>query len=282
MHDNVSPRTLSKLITRTITGIFFTAAVIGSMLLHPFAFSALFLLILVGGLVEYYRMITDAGKRPSRSAGIVTGVAAYALTALVAGQLLPNKYLILTVLSLPVLLATELLTKRPEPFQNAVYSLFGVVYITLPFAVLNYFMMPVFLTQGRYPLILLGFFLLVWVFDIFAYLTGIIAGRHKLMERISPAKTIEGLAGGLVFTLAFAFGISKFVTELTQVQWIAIALVIVLTGTLGDLSESMIKRKFNLKDSGAILPGHGGILDRFDGVFFSAPAVFCLILIWSA
>jgi phosphatidate cytidylyltransferase len=129
-------------------------------------------------------------------------------------------------------------------------------------------------------------FLLIWVNDIFAYLTGISIGRHKLFPRISPKKTIEGSIGGAVFTMLFAYFLNRFVLNvfffdnyMTDIQVLFLALGVVVFGTLGDLTESMIKRHAGVKDSGHIIPGHGGILDRFDATFMAMPFVFIYLLL---
>jgi phosphatidate cytidylyltransferase len=129
-------------------------------------------------------------------------------------------------------------------------------------------------------------FLLIWVNDIFAYLTGISIGRHKLFPRISPKKTIEGSIGGAVFTMLFAYFLNRFVLNvyffdnyISDLQVLFLALGVVAFGTLGDLTESMIKRHAGVKDSGNIIPGHGGILDRFDATFMAMPFVFIYLLL---
>jgi phosphatidate cytidylyltransferase len=145
----------------------------------------------------------------------------------------------------------------------------------------EYFIGP---DQGWLPLILS--ILLIWVNDIFAYLTGVSIGRHKLFERISPKKTIEGSIGGAVFTMLFAYLLNRFVLNvyffdnyLSDMQVIFLALGIVVFGTLGDLTESMMKRHAGVKDSGNLIPGHGGILDRFDATFMAIPFIFIYLTI---
>jgi phosphatidate cytidylyltransferase len=133
-------------------------------------------------------------------------------------------------------------------------------------------------TQPRWHVIF-SFFMILWSNDTFAYLVGITIGKHKLSEKISPKKTWEGLIGGIIFGLLAAYILSIFFKELMLWQWLIASLVINIAGIFGDLSESLLKRHFQVKDSGNILPGHGGILDRFDAVIFSAPALFCYLLL---
>jgi phosphatidate cytidylyltransferase len=128
------------------------------------------------------------------------------------------------------------------------------------------------------PAIVLSFFLIIWTYDTFAYLTGILVGKHRLFPRVSPKKTWEGTAGGFIFGLAATFLLSKYFTDFDLLNWLIIASIIMVFGTFGDLSESLLKRSLNIKDSGNILPGHGGLLDRFDAVLMAAPAVFVYIV----
>jgi len=145
----------------------------------------------------------------------------------------------------------------------------------------------IFLTMIPYKneefakLLIMGIFLLVWVNDSFAYLVGKTLGKHKLFPQISPKKTIEGSLGGLIFALATAYIISRYEPILTPSQWMILAFVIVITGNLGDLLESKFKRVAGVKDSGAILPGHGGILDRLDSLIFAAPFAYLTLILFT-
>jgi phosphatidate cytidylyltransferase len=125
----------------------------------------------------------------------------------------------------------------------------------------------------------MGFFILLWTSDTGAYLAGKNFGRTKLFERISPKKTVEGSLGGLILSLGVAYGISFWFDDVTRIDWMVIALLIVVFGTFGDLFESLLKRNLMIKDSGTLLPGHGGVLDRFDGLFLAVPAVFFYLLL---
>ena len=120
-------------------------------------------------------------------------------------------------------------------------------------------------------------FVIIWTSDVFAYLAGSMFGKHKLMERISPKKTWEGSIGGLFFSLIAAYILSLLVPQLSLVEWMILTIIIVISGTLGDLVESLLKRNADVKDSGTIFPGHGGVLDRFDAVIFATPMVFVYI-----
>ena len=264
---------MKNLITRTITGIVFVAAIIGSVLWHPFAFAFLFLIITIIGVLEFYRLVASPNIHPQKITGILVASAVFILSALSASSIIPVWSLFVLIPLLSVFFITELYRRKPDPVNNLVYSLFAIIYIAIPFSLLNFFFNPSLETHGSHPFLLVGYFALVWINDIFAYLTGILVGKHKLFERISPKKTWEGTAGGLVFTVLIALLFSRFLPELRVSNWIIIAILVIISGTFGDLCESMMKRKFNIKDTGTILPGHGGILDRFDALFLSAPVI---------
>ena len=150
----------------------------------------------------------------------------------------------------------------------------GFLYISLPFSLLIYFNRPDNLHFLGFPVILAGYFAFTWMNDTAAYLYGKQFGKHKFFERISPKKTWEGTIAGAVVTLVLAFGLHLLIPGLPLTDWIALACMVVFFGTHGDLVESLLKRSLNIKDSGTILPGHGGILDRFDTMLISAPFVF--------
>jgi phosphatidate cytidylyltransferase len=170
----------------------------------------------------------------------------------------------------------ELYRKKERPFGNIAFAIFGVVYISLPFAFLNYLAVynPLGIHLAYNPWLVMGFFILIWTNDTGAYLAGRAFGKNKLFERISPKKTWEGAIGGLLLTLVAAFLLNKYSSLLNITHWMIIATIIVVFGNLGDLTESLFKRSVNIKDSGSILPGHGGLLDRFDAVLIAAPMVF--------
>jgi phosphatidate cytidylyltransferase len=207
----------------------------------------------------------------------------------------------------------ELYSFNKRPFSSIAYTFLGIIYVAFPLSLFNYFVFSsgvslqhlitdtdnevkvdiinklihsfYFLKPTNEiiysPNILLGYFILLWIFDTAAYLIGITLGKHRLFEKISPKKSWEGFAGGVIITAGAAYLLSRFFKDLTLFNWLSIAAIIVIIGTYGDLVESMFKRSINLKDSGKILPGHGGILDRFDTLFLSAPIVFVYLQFYS-
>ncbi len=270
---------MKNLITRTITGIFFVVAIIGSVLLHPLASGILFLAFMVAGLLEFYRLTAAYGLHPQKIMGIVIGILIYSIVLLVSMIIIPPFWLVFIMPLLSVFFIAELFRSKEKAFLNLTVTIFSIFYITFPLAILNFYEDPVLTGGQRHIQLLAGYFLLLWIYDIFAYLAGSLFGRHKLYERISPKKTWEGAIGGLVFTLASAFVLSLIFKDLTFTGWLVTAFIIVVFGTFGDLAESMFKRNFEIKDTGMVLPGHGGVLDRFDSLFLSAPAVYCYLLI---
>lgn len=268
---------MNNFTTRTITGFVFVICVIGSVLISQWAFAALFLLIAIVGYWEFVKIMRIGKTYPHRLAGSLLAIALYSSFALAEFGVIPPETLLLNFLLLPVFLMVELFRKSATPFLNVAAGLFGLMWIVLPLAMLNGFFNhtegPGWLHGGA----LLGFFLILWIYDSGAYIIGSMMGRHHMMERISPKKSWEGFAGGLAAGLLTAFMISASFIEFSLDQWMMIAILIIIFGTFGDLVESMLKRSAGVKDSGTLLPGHGGVLDRFDAVLLAAPVVYLLI-----
>jgi phosphatidate cytidylyltransferase len=186
--------------------------------------------------------------------------------------------LILVPLSFSVFIF-ELFRNKQNPLQNIATTLLGLFYIALPLSLLV-FIPNISLENGVFKKgLLLGFFILIWTNDTFAYLIGVKFGKNKLFERVSPKKSWEGSFGGFLFSIIVAYILSLFFIDLNTMEWIGMAIIIVVFGSIGDLIESLFKRSLNIKDSGNILPGHGGILDRLDAVLIAAPFVFFYLLL---
>lgn len=276
---------MNNFLRRTLTGAGIVIFILGGFWLHPVSFFLTGLILLAGGLYEYYRMVRNIGRDPQSSTGILTGVACYVLATLVSAGFLPSRYFLIIVLFFVLIVITELYRKKDKPFDELAHTFFAIIYIALPFAMMPFSAfshtgMNSLLPHGDIvfsPGIIIGFFLLVWANDTGAYLTGVTAGKHKLMERISPKKTWEGFFGGMVMSALVAWLLSGWLGVVGTAQWIAISMIIAIFGTYGDLAESMLKRSSGVKDSGSILPGHGGFLDRFDSTIFSFPIVYLFI-----
>jgi len=158
-----------------------------------------------------------------------------------------------------------------KPFTNIAFTFLGIFYVAVPFALLN---IAVFDDNRAYNFeIMMGCLFILWASDTGAYFAGTFLGKRKLFERISPKKSWEGFFGGALLALIFAYGLSIYLHTLSVFQWMVVAIIIIVGGTFGDLVESLLKRSIEIKDSGNSIPGHGGFLDRFDGLFISAPFI---------
>ncbi|MFA6245979.1 MAG: phosphatidate cytidylyltransferase [Mucilaginibacter sp.] len=268
--------------TRAITGFFFTIVMIGSFLLGHNVFGAFYLLLSGFCLYEFYTLIKKDTASPNIPAGLLTGALIYAAFAFItyAASLAPagesSKHigytlLFLVPLAVIVVFIFELFKISVAPFANIGYTLLGIVFVIVPFT----FFHALAYVSGPYTVhIPLGFLLMLWANDTGAYLVGMSIGRTKLFERHSPKKTWEGFIGGVVISAGVGYIISLYFPELNWKHWMSVGILISCFGTLGYLVESMFKRSINIKDSGSILPGHGGLLDRFDGLLIAAPIVY--------
>lgn len=268
---------MNNFILRTITAVVFVIVIIGSVLVSHWAFSILFLIVSVAGYLEFASIVRTMNSFPSRITGSLMAILTYSVIVLVAFNVLPyNAYYFL--LLVPVVICfNELYRQTNSSISNVATSLFGIIWIVVPLALLSGFFNLIEEIKWREAGLLLGFFLILWINDSGAYIIGSIFGKHKMLERISPKKTWEGFAGGAMAGFLTAWMISSSFTELNTYEWLLTAALIIVAGTAGDLTESMFKRNAGIKDSGKILPGHGGILDRFDAVLLAAPAVYILI-----
>lgn len=263
---------MNNFIQRTLTGVVFTAIVVGAIL-HPVSYSLLFMGVIVWAIWEFKQMLDDSQSKVHFTSAVVMSLFVFLYSFLIFFAHIDPKWITFLVPLVWLPFVRELFSKNPKPFRNIGLTFLSVVYIALPITLLHFLAFK----EGTYDFLpVLCFFLLVWINDSGAYLVGVTLGRHKLFERISPKKSIEGFVGGILFTLFFS-GLIFYYTQIAQLWvWLVAALVISIIGTAGDLIESMLKRSLNVKDSGSFLPGHGGILDRFDAVLFSAPMVSLL------
>jgi phosphatidate cytidylyltransferase len=262
--------------------------VLGGLWLHPYSFVVTGLILLCGMQYEYFTMIKSSGLNPQTIPGILTGVIIYALCTLVASGLAGNVWLLLIIPVIAVIMAGELYRKQEKPFDSLAHTLFSVLYGAVP---ISFFPFAAFSHSGIdsvlshegiqfSPGIVIGFFILLWANDTGAYLVGITLGKHRLMERISPKKSWEGFLGGLISAASAAWFLSGWLGVIDRIGWMIISMIISVAGTYGDLVESMLKRSLGYKDSGNIMPGHGGFLDRFDSVILSFPLVYLYITLF--
>ncbi len=274
------------LIQRLITGTLFVGVLVFAIWWHAWSYAALFLIITVLGLLEFYRLIRLTGASPQVFTGVAAAVALYAgVYGLYEFTYELQLALPLALLLMFVIFIVELFRGSATPFQNIGTTILGVIYVALPFAFWHTaaFDMLDNINTGKLETYynyryMLGFFIILWTSDSLAYVCGRLFGKHKLYERISPKKTWEGFIGGVLFTIAASWLVGEYIGGLKHVHWMVIGGIVAITGTLGDLVESMFKRSIGVKDSGTLLPGHGGILDRFDAVLISSPFVVMYIL----
>ncbi len=269
---------MSNLAKRTLTGIAIVLLVIFSVVLGRYVFASFFLMVTILGLWEFYSLLERAEIFPNKILGVVAGGVLFVSNALVSLELAPLDILLFNFLLIFFVFLFELYRNLPHPFTNVAFTFFGLLYVAVPFALIIYLPNPAFEPGVYKQNIVLGFFFLIWVNESGAYLVGSSIGKHKLFERVSPKKTWEGTSGGGILCLITAAVISMFYDELSLLNWMVMGALIVVFSTYGDLFESMFKRSIKAKDSGRILPGHGGILDRFDGVIMAIPFIFVYLL----
>ncbi|HEY9533273.1 MAG TPA: phosphatidate cytidylyltransferase [Mucilaginibacter sp.] len=260
--------------TRAITGFFFIIIMLASVLLNSYVFGVFYLILSGLALWEFYGLIKQAGIKPDGVTGILNGAFIYIVFALVAVDSDYHKLIFVLPVTLSAIFIQELFKKNSAPFTNISYTYLGLIFAIVPFSFFHALAYVNGTANLHYPM---AFLLMLWANDTGAYLVGSKLGRTKLFERHSPKKTWEGLIGGIIITGIAAYIISIYFTELTIDQWIWIGLLISCFGTTGDLIESMFKRSIDVKDSGGILPGHGGLLDRFDGLLLAAPVVYAYL-----
>lgn len=270
---------MSNLAQRALTGTVFVLAIVAAIIFKSWIFHLVFGTIAVLGLHEFYTLFKGSKYSPHATFGIISGIFIYSFGVFSIYKPEVLNWLIgVLLLSFPLFAFAELYRKKKTPFENIGLTVLGLVYIILPLLLLNFlieFSETTFKITSFWPV--LSIFILVWCSDTFAYLVGRKFGKHKLFERISPKKSWEGFFGGMFFSVLAGVLIAYFI-EAPIYQYVIYGLLISTCGTIGDLVESMLKRSLSIKDSGSILPGHGGILDRFDAVLFVIPILYFLNL----
>lgn len=270
--------------TRAVTGIFFITVMVGSLLFGAYVFSAFYLLLATACLFEFYKLFGPDLSGGGRWTGLILGVGSLLLFMCYLLGFVPISFLTPLLLAGPAVFVVQLFRREPDPFRHIARVVLGLVYVIIPFFC---FYALGFLTSGAgaggavgtyHYALPLGLLLLIWANDTGAYVLGRAFGRHKLFERISPGKTWEGFGGGVLSALIVSTMLYRYMGVLPQDQWLFFAALVSIAGTLGDLVESMLKRSLGIKDSGGILPGHGGLLDRFDSLLLAAPAVYVFLM----
>lgn len=265
---------MSDLWQRASTAFLFLIIGVAAIWGHPISFYVL-VLVLNGLMIREFFQLMQHIIHQGRSKGYATTLMRQLLSGslllmmiLAARGAIPQFLLLVFLAALPLLLIFELFNRSVHPIQNFSLNLTSLIYITVPFGMMMFIVHDGIAYQ---PAWVLAFLAMIIANDVFAYFVGRYWGRHKLMERISPKKTIEGVIGGGVATLLVALGNACWLPQRGVADWMVMALIVIIFGTLGDLVESMIKRNAEVKDSGGLLPGHGGLLDRFDGLLLALP-----------
>jgi len=255
-------------LTRLLSGIVYIVLLLAATLLSPISFKILFSFFLIVSIVEFCKLAYLDNKIP-----IVIGTVGILLFGIyITNDFYTNLLLNIAALVISMGLLANLFKKgptAPKDKNSKLVQLLG--YVIIPFLLI--IKLP-FITGEYNPYVIIGMFVLIWANDTFAYIVGKSIGKRKLYSRISPKKTVEGFIGGVFFTVAGAYILGLYYTFLTPLQWMAFAAILSVFGTLGDLVESKFKRTSGVKDSGSIMPGHGGILDRLDSVLFAIPFLF--------
>jgi len=268
---------MNNFVTRSLTGVSIVLAVVASITIHPYAYMGLFALGTLLLMRELEDMLCEKKNSLLLFMSVLLGTGIFVMSFLHFNVEMPSKWMLLLILPLWAIFLVVLFKPMENPFRRIAFYLLLAVYIAIPMFSLNILAFA----EGSYdPYLLLSFFVMVWVNDTGAYLIGVNFGRHRLYERISPKKSWEGFWGGLILTVIVAYLLQLWVEQGNTTLWLISGSLVSIFATLGDLVESMLKRSVNIKDSGKLLPGHGGILDRFDGALFAAPVMSILFFLY--
>ncbi len=268
----------NNLTQRIITGILGAAGIIFGVVYSDWTYFLIFFTICFFSLIEFYNLTGLDGLKPQKVFGTLCGVVIYCLSFFIERNDISSKFYFLFFPLLSCVYMIKLYKKfERKPFTNIAFTFLGVFYVAVPFALLN----AAAFVKGTYNFeIIFGCLFILWASDTGAYFAGTYFGKRKLFERISPKKSWEGAIGGALLATAFALGIAYYFHTLAFWQWMVIDLIIIIGGIYGDLVESLLKRSIEIKDSGDSLPGHGGFLDRFDGLLISAPFIVAFLEIF--
>lgn len=278
---------MKNLTVRTLSGAVLLLLVVGLILCGKIGFGVLLGLIMVGSVIEFVQLCRKKGYAPLSGISLGSALAIFGLSLVVflnygltveevIGKLVLGMLLFL-LLIIPTAFVCELWHNSPTPIANVATTFAGVFYVALPMSLMLF--IPLMLGNGEWnPWTVLCYFTIIWINDIFAYLVGIAIGRRRICERISPKKSWEGFFGGVVAAIG-AGVLCGYLLEQSLLLWGGLAAVVAVTGVAGDFVESLFKRSAGVKDSGNIMPGHGGVLDRFDALIISAPYAFVYLFI---
>lgn len=279
---------LKNLTVRTLSGAVLAAVLFGATLISGYGYVALLSVVAVVGVWEFYNLSEACGYKPQRYLGLTLTLAIFAFATLIFLEVVMKSccwgdslvWAVLTLIPLLIFVSfiLELFRAYDNPIANVGTTLMGAIYVALPLSMM--LAVPQLLSGlGSWqPWYAICYVLIIWANDVFAYLVGMTLGRHRMCERISPKKSWEGFVGGVVAAVGFAMLFGHLLGG-NLALWAGLGAIIAVTGVAGDFVESLFKRSAGVKDSGAIMPGHGGVLDRFDALLISAPFAFLYLLL---
>jgi len=241
--------------------------------IHPYLYAALFVTVTIIALNEMFNMTKSENIKPHKIFAFIFSALFFLVIFFAKLEIIQFKYLALFPFFLLIPFIIELYKKHPKPILNLATTFFAIIYIAIPIAISNFMVFPKANNHEFSYQLLLGMFLMIWSSDTGAFFVGSAIGKRKLFERISPKKSWEGVIGGYIFSLLISLAVYKIMGVLQIYEWLTISIIVSTFSIFGDLVESLFKRSVNLKDSGTIMPGHGGMLDRIDSSLFSIPAV---------
>ena len=264
---------MKNLLTRTLSGAVFLALFLTALLWHPAAYGVIFMITVFIIMLEYLNITVGSKEKTASILAVITALLAFMLFFFHAGFGLDGKWLLILPVMVTLIATAILFCKESDAYRTTPFILTSLVYIALPFALTN---LIVFTPDGGFNgRVLLAVMIIIWSSDVGAYLSGMAFGQrhgHKLFPSISPKKSWEGYFGGLFLSLAAGWCVGYF--SMVDYPWyhcLILALLVNISSTIGDLVESQLKRNFGVKDAGSIMPGHGGLLDRFDGALLAFP-----------
>jgi phosphatidate cytidylyltransferase len=258
----------SNLAQRIVFGTLGAVVVVAAVSWNLWSFFALFFLITLFALYEFFSLLNQSGIYVNRVFALLGGGFFFLVNYLVQAEVAPIATYYALIAFIFLLFLLELFQQNNQPFFRIANTFLGIVYISVP---LSFFSGLAFITGTYNWQLPMGMLLLLWANDIGGYAAGRLMGKTKLFERVSPKKTWEGSIGGAVLAMITAAVITHYFNALGGFHWYVLAAIIVVFGSLGDLVESLLKRSLHVKDSGHLIPGHGGFLDRFDGLLIAAP-----------
>ncbi|UFH52258.1 phosphatidate cytidylyltransferase [Spirosoma sp. KNUC1025] len=270
---------MTNLQQRVIAAVIGVPFIIFMIWYNAWTFALLFCVISALTQREFYRLLGLDGFEPLTAYGTLVGVMICVLAYFIETDQISTGHYFLICPASSMIFLIKLYKKRDmKPFTNIGFTFLGIIYVAMPFALL----IILALRGGSFhPMLITGCLLLLWASDIGAYFAGTKFGRRKLFERVSPKKSWEGALGGAAAAATVALGLAFWAPELKPWQWYCVGGIIVVTGTYGDLVESLFKRSIAIKDSGSSIPGHGGFLDRFDGLLLAAPFIITFLKLFA-